>query len=189
MRAHPDLQGGKPLGAMLPIHWATFNLAPHPWAEPGEGTLAAAQDAGARIALPRPGEPFEPTAQTVPSEPWWRAVAPQPLERRPGGAARITDLSADPGRGSEDAEAEAGHAEVAPTAWRRTDHPGNLQTARPSGTTGRPSRFVCSWVHFDRPFGCRPTRCQCGVIGRLCESSYQSGTDGGQVRQLPAALA
>lgn len=79
-------------------------------------TLAAAQDTGARIALPRPGEPFEPTAQTVPSEPWWRAVAPQPLERRPGGAARITDLSADPGRGSEGAEAEANHAEVAPTA-------------------------------------------------------------------------
>ncbi|MFF1649654.1 hypothetical protein [Streptomyces sp. NPDC058240] len=39
-----------------------------------------------------------------------------PLERRPAGAARITDLSADPGRGSEDAEAEVGHAEVAPAA-------------------------------------------------------------------------
>jgi hypothetical protein len=63
---------------MMPIHWATFNLAAHPWAEPGEGTITAAHAAGARIALPRPGEPFEPTAETVPSEPWWRGVALTP---------------------------------------------------------------------------------------------------------------
>ncbi|GAA2283421.1 MBL fold metallo-hydrolase [Streptomyces ruber] len=78
MRAHLDLQGGRPSGVMLPIHWATFNLALHPWAEPGEGTLAAAREAGAAVALPRPGEPFEPTARTVPSQPWWRAVAVPP---------------------------------------------------------------------------------------------------------------
>ncbi|WP_328492746.1 MBL fold metallo-hydrolase [Streptomyces sp. NBC_00414] len=78
MRAHLDLQGGKPTGVMMPIHWATFNLATHPWAEPGEGTVTAARALGARIALPRPGEPFEPTAETVPSEPWWRGVAMEP---------------------------------------------------------------------------------------------------------------
>ncbi|MEV7341211.1 MBL fold metallo-hydrolase [Streptomyces sp. NPDC093544] len=85
MRAHLDLQGGRqgleggrPGGVMMPIHWATFNLAAHPWAEPGEGTVAAADAVGARVALPRPGEPFEPTAETVPSEPWWRAVAVAP---------------------------------------------------------------------------------------------------------------
>ncbi|WP_406730493.1 MBL fold metallo-hydrolase [Streptomyces sp. NBC_01794] len=78
MRAHLDLQGGKASGAMLPIHWGTFNLAPHPWAEPGEGTVAAAAVEGARIALPRPGEPFEPTVEGIPSEPWWRAVATAP---------------------------------------------------------------------------------------------------------------
>ncbi|MDQ0773098.1 L-ascorbate metabolism protein UlaG (beta-lactamase superfamily) [Streptomyces aurantiacus] len=78
MRAHLDLQGGKPSGVMMPIHWATFNLATHPWAEPGEGTVTAARAVGARIALPRPGEPFEPTAETVPSEPWWRGVALEP---------------------------------------------------------------------------------------------------------------
>ncbi|MER5214588.1 MBL fold metallo-hydrolase [Streptomyces sp. NPDC002838] len=77
-RAHLDLQGGEPHGVLLPIHWATFNLATHPWAEPGEGTLAAARAAGAPIALPRPGEPFEPTAETVPAEPWWRGVAMAP---------------------------------------------------------------------------------------------------------------
>ncbi|MEU7061583.1 MBL fold metallo-hydrolase [Streptomyces sp. NPDC046197] len=78
MRAHLDLQGGPSAGPMLPIHWATFNLAPHPWAEPGEGTMAAARAIGARIALPRPGEPFEPAGSAVPTKPWWRAVAQAP---------------------------------------------------------------------------------------------------------------
>ncbi|WP_416370470.1 MBL fold metallo-hydrolase [Streptomyces sp. PR69] len=78
MRAHLDLQGGHPSGVMLPIHWGTFNLAPHPWAEPGEGTVDAAAEAGARIALPRPGEPFEPASPAVPSGLWWRAVATAP---------------------------------------------------------------------------------------------------------------
>ncbi|WP_442809824.1 hypothetical protein [Streptomyces sp. SR27] len=45
MRAHLDLQGGGPAGVMLPIHWGTFNLAPHPWAEPGEGAVEAAAGA------------------------------------------------------------------------------------------------------------------------------------------------
>ncbi|MFJ4918989.1 MBL fold metallo-hydrolase [Streptomyces sp. NPDC088725] len=81
MRAHLDLQGGRPSGVMLPIHWGTFNLAPHPWAEPGEGTLAAGAEAGAALALPIPGEPFEPTGDAVPATPWWRPVATAP----PGG--------------------------------------------------------------------------------------------------------
>ncbi|GAA3847271.1 MBL fold metallo-hydrolase [Streptomyces coacervatus] len=87
MRAHLDLQGGRPRGVMMPIHWATFNLATHPWAEPGEGTVAAARATGSRIAVPRPGEPFEPTAETVPSEPWWRAVAQAPAGGWPAGDA------------------------------------------------------------------------------------------------------
>lgn len=74
MRAHLDLQGGRPSGVMLPIHWGTFNLAPHPWAEPGEWTQDAAADAGQAAAFPHPGEPFEPAGQ-LPSEPWWRTVS------------------------------------------------------------------------------------------------------------------
>ncbi|GGW96243.1 MBL fold metallo-hydrolase [Streptomyces lomondensis] len=89
MRAHLDLQGGPEHGLMLPIHWATFNLATHPWADPGEGTLAAARAVGARVALPRPGEPFEPTAETVPSEPWWRGVALAPAGGRPAGGGSV----------------------------------------------------------------------------------------------------
>ncbi|MFF4553098.1 MBL fold metallo-hydrolase [Streptomyces sp. NPDC001422] len=78
MRSHLDLQGGQSSGVMMPIHWATFNLANHTWADPGEGTVAAARAVGATVALPRPGEPFEPTAEAVPSEPWWRGVARTP---------------------------------------------------------------------------------------------------------------
>ncbi|MFF3561583.1 MBL fold metallo-hydrolase [Streptomyces sp. NPDC002574] len=70
VRAHGDLRGE----LMLPIHWGTFNLAPHPWEAPAEGTVAAARASGARVAVPRPGEPFEPAAG-LPLDPWWRAVA------------------------------------------------------------------------------------------------------------------
>lgn len=77
MRAHLDLQAGSPSGVMLPIHWATFNLAPHPWAEPGEQTMWEAHRAGVTMAAPRPGEPFEP-AGTPPVVPWWREVARAP---------------------------------------------------------------------------------------------------------------
>ncbi|MFD9872103.1 MBL fold metallo-hydrolase, partial [Streptomyces niveus] len=90
LRAHLDLQQGEPSGVMLPIHWGTFNLAPHPWAEPGEGTVTAAAEAGVRIALPRPGESYEPTlTDSIPGTPWWRPVAVPPAggwpEAVPGG--------------------------------------------------------------------------------------------------------
>ncbi|MET7684741.1 MBL fold metallo-hydrolase [Streptomyces sp. NPDC005423] len=96
MRAHLDLQGGRPHGVMMPIHWATFNLATHPWAEPGEGTLAAGHAAGAPLALPRPGEPFEPTGETVPAEPWWRGVARTPRGGRPAVTEPSIEPSAEP---------------------------------------------------------------------------------------------
>ncbi|MEV6264686.1 MBL fold metallo-hydrolase [Streptomyces sp. NPDC051784] len=87
VRAHLDLQGGMPHGVLLPIHWATFNLAPHPWAEPGEWMTDAAAEAGQPVAFPRPGEPFEPAGE-LPVEPWWRTVSepiPHPW-RSPKGA-------------------------------------------------------------------------------------------------------
>ena len=75
LRAHLDLQGGDPAGVLMPIHWGTFNLAPHPWAEPGEWTKNAAEAAGQAVATPRPGEPFEPGGD-LPTDAWWRAVSP-----------------------------------------------------------------------------------------------------------------
>lgn len=74
LRAHADLGGGEPSGTLLPIHWGTFNLAHHPWSEPAERMMAAAPAAGARIAVPRPGQPFEPAVEQ-PLDPWWRFPA------------------------------------------------------------------------------------------------------------------
>jgi L-ascorbate metabolism protein UlaG (beta-lactamase superfamily) len=73
MRAHLDLQGGVG-GVTMPIHWATFNLATHAWAEPGEWMKDAGDEVGQAVALPRPGEPFEPAGR-LPVEPWWRAAS------------------------------------------------------------------------------------------------------------------
>ena len=87
VQAHLDLQGLTPHGVLLPIHWGTFNLALHAWAEPGEWTRDAAAEAGQPVASPRPGEPFEPGG-TIPTDPWWRAVsAPIAHPWRPAGAA------------------------------------------------------------------------------------------------------
>ncbi|MGH3314110.1 MAG: MBL fold metallo-hydrolase [Streptomyces sp.] len=81
VRAHLDLTGGR--GALLPIHWGTFNLAPHPWAEPGERTLSAAADAGVRAAVPVPGGSFEPSAPVLPDTAWWRTLT-APATAAPG---------------------------------------------------------------------------------------------------------
>ncbi len=79
LRAHLDLQGGSPGGVLLPIHWGTFNLALHPWAEPAEWIHDVAGEAGQAVAFPRPGEPFTPGGD-LPAEPWWRAVC-APVDR------------------------------------------------------------------------------------------------------------
>ncbi|MFI6461115.1 MBL fold metallo-hydrolase [Streptomyces sp. NPDC050538] len=91
MRAHLDLQGGQPHGVLLPIHWGTFNLAMHPWAEPGEWTVDAAEAVGQAVATPTPGEPFEPGGELT-TGPWWRPFGgtithpwrtPKPVETEP----------------------------------------------------------------------------------------------------------
>ena len=68
VRAHLELGGD----TMLPIHWATFDLAFHGWADPVEGAVAEAASAGVDLALPAPGARFEP-GRELPVEPWWRA--------------------------------------------------------------------------------------------------------------------
>ncbi|WKU47891.1 MBL fold metallo-hydrolase [Streptomyces sp. VNUA116] len=79
LQAHADLQGDAAHGIFLPIHWGTFNLAPHPWEEPAEGSVTAGRRRGARVATPRPGQPFEPAdGAGLPTDPWWRAVAARP---------------------------------------------------------------------------------------------------------------
>lgn len=65
-----ELLGG---GSLLPIHWATFDLGLHPWAEPAETLLRLAQPSGARVLTPLLGRAFEPALVEGPI-PWWRAV-------------------------------------------------------------------------------------------------------------------
>ena len=62
-------------GLFIPAHWGTFNLALHSWTEPVERVLVAAERAGVRVAVPRPGESVEPAdpprvARWWPSIPW-----------------------------------------------------------------------------------------------------------------------
>ncbi|QGV77553.1 MBL fold metallo-hydrolase [Streptomyces ficellus] len=100
LRAHLDLQSGAPHGVLLPIHWGTFNLAPHPWAEPAEWTKDAAEAAGQAVAFPHPGEPFEPAAR-LPVEPWWRAIS-RPIAR----PWRAAEVPAEPRSGDLDLAGE-----------------------------------------------------------------------------------
>ncbi len=58
-------------GTLLPVHWGTFDLGLHPWAQPIETLLAEA--GGARVLTPTLGRPFEPAHERGPA-PWWRAV-------------------------------------------------------------------------------------------------------------------
>jgi L-ascorbate metabolism protein UlaG (beta-lactamase superfamily) len=66
--AHQQLRGA----TMLPIHWATFDLAFHTWSEPVERALKEAANAGIDLALPAPGGRFEP-GKDLPADPWWEA--------------------------------------------------------------------------------------------------------------------
>lgn len=77
LRAHADLN---PAGAiagrppLLPIHWATFVLSPHRWAEPIERLVAGAGHGGpghGRVPLltPMPGE--RAVVNQFSAEPWW----------------------------------------------------------------------------------------------------------------------
>jgi len=67
--------------AFLPVHWGTFSLAMHAWDQPAEALLELGPKAGARLVMPRLGEPVEP-AHEKRVEPWWRVVDTVTLEKR-----------------------------------------------------------------------------------------------------------
>lgn len=69
-------------GVMVPVHWATFNLALHGWTEPAERALAAAERAGVPIAVPRPGESVDPAAPPA-AERWWPGLPWRSAEEAP----------------------------------------------------------------------------------------------------------
>ncbi len=69
VRAHGDL-GGR---VLLPIHWATFNLAFHRWAEPVQRLIAAAARSRAQVVVPLPGERIDVLDPPRLTD-WWTAV-------------------------------------------------------------------------------------------------------------------
>lgn len=69
VRAHRDLRGGW----LMPVHWATFDLGFHRWAEPVERLRAAAARAAISLVLPRPGQRVDlHTARD--QQDWWSAA-------------------------------------------------------------------------------------------------------------------
>jgi L-ascorbate metabolism protein UlaG (beta-lactamase superfamily) len=66
VRAHIDLHGG----LLVPVHWATFNLGFHAWAEPVRRLTSAAAKEDIQIALPRPGQRIDAAAPD-PIADWW----------------------------------------------------------------------------------------------------------------------
>jgi L-ascorbate metabolism protein UlaG (beta-lactamase superfamily) len=59
---------------MLPVHWATFNLAFHAWDEPIKRALAAGRQHGIDLVTPRIGEAVAAGA-TFTSASWWETCA------------------------------------------------------------------------------------------------------------------
>jgi L-ascorbate metabolism protein UlaG (beta-lactamase superfamily) len=78
IRAHGDLGGN----VLLPIHWATFNLAFHRWAEPVERVRAAAERVGAQLVVPLPGQRVD-VLDPPPLTDWWTKVGSDDAPARP----------------------------------------------------------------------------------------------------------
>jgi L-ascorbate metabolism protein UlaG (beta-lactamase superfamily) len=70
VQAHADVTASGS-GLLVPIHWGTFRLAPHPWAEPVERLLAAAEADDVEVAVPAPGQRIDPSGPAS-LNPWWR---------------------------------------------------------------------------------------------------------------------
>lgn len=67
VQANIDLKGKR----MLPVHWATFNLAYHGWKEPIERTVAAAGKQNVTLLTPRLGENMDIKGKNTGSH-WWK---------------------------------------------------------------------------------------------------------------------
>jgi len=65
---------------MLPVHWATFTLATHPWAEPVDRLWREAKARAVPIVVPRPGQAVD-TADVPAVDTWWEMLgSPRTVE-------------------------------------------------------------------------------------------------------------
>jgi L-ascorbate metabolism protein UlaG (beta-lactamase superfamily) len=90
-RAHGDL-GGR---VLLPVHWATFNLAFHRWTEPIERLLVAADTSGTTVVVPVPGQRVD-VLSPPPVSDWWSAVGSAADDRPDDGPGRSAAVSSRP---------------------------------------------------------------------------------------------
>ncbi|MGH3449930.1 MAG: MBL fold metallo-hydrolase [Haloechinothrix sp.] len=66
---HRDVAGG----LLVPVHWGTFNLALHPWAEPADRVWAEAKAHDVALAVPKPGERID--VDDPPAvDGWWQVL-------------------------------------------------------------------------------------------------------------------
>ena len=68
--AHLALKGK----LMMPIHWATYNLAPHGWHEPIDRLLKYGQEKHIPLFIPAPGQPTEVERKPYNSGWWLKSV-------------------------------------------------------------------------------------------------------------------
>ena len=68
--AHRDVRGD----VLIPLHWATFNLALHDWAEPANRIWQEAKAGGIRLAVPRPGERID-VDDPPQVDCWWQLLS------------------------------------------------------------------------------------------------------------------
>ncbi len=78
---------------MLPVHWATFDLALHGWTEPIERTLVAAAHEGVHVATPMPGGSVDPSL-ALPDRRWWPQLPWQRMEQAPAYSTSVGALLA-----------------------------------------------------------------------------------------------
>lgn len=76
---------------MLPVHWATFDLALHGWTEPIERVLVAAGKEGVAVATPAPGGSVEPGV-SVPTTRWWPTVPWKTATEAPAFSTSVKEL-------------------------------------------------------------------------------------------------
>nr|WP_255375938.1 MBL fold metallo-hydrolase [Saccharomonospora sp. CUA-673] len=67
--AHVDVGGA----ALVPVHWGTFDLGPHGWAEPVDRARKEAAARGAHLVVPKPGERVD-LATPPDLDPWWEPL-------------------------------------------------------------------------------------------------------------------
>ena len=70
VRPHLDVRGG----LLIPVHWCTFVLALHSWAEPVDRIWREAKARDVALAVPRPGERVD--VDNPPEvDGWWQPIA------------------------------------------------------------------------------------------------------------------